>query len=172
LWKVRNFHQSFEHGLYPAMLHVGLQMVTGGRGMRSRYPNAPGHARMRKLKDYRPSSDSTGIDSVVFDRQLTFDKLTDLYASGTEHDEDQPGHLHILQPGICHPRCTAEYGNPCQHFCPAAVYEMVDAGQGQLRLQINASNCVHCKTCDIMDPYEVIEWVPPEGGGGPSYDLL
>jgi electron-transferring-flavoprotein dehydrogenase len=107
-----------------------------------------------------------------FDGQLTFDKLADVYHSGTAHDEDQPSHLLILQPDICHPRCTSEYGNPCRHFCPAAVYEMVEESSGQLRLQINASNCVHCKTCDIMDPYEVIKWVPPEGGGGPSYDLM
>src|SRR5262249_11835971 len=129
---------------------------------------APGHTRMRKLQEYP----ANGEPKVAFDRALTFDKLTDLYSSGTEHDEDQPVHLHVLKPDLCHPRCTAEYGNPCQHFCPAAVYEMVDAGEGKLRLQINASNCVHCKTCDIMDPYEVINWVPPEGGGGPSYDLL
>ena len=84
-----------------------------------------------------------------------------------DHDEDQPCHLVVIQPEICHPRCTNEFGNPCQNFCPAAVYEINDG-----RLQINASNCVHCKTCDIMDPYQVINWVPPEGGGGPGYDLL
>jgi electron-transferring-flavoprotein dehydrogenase len=165
LWKVRNFHQGFEHGFYSGMFHTGLQLVTGGRGVRNRYHNAPGHTRMRKNGKHEHSEP-------VFDRQLTFDKLTDLYSSGTEHDEDQPVHLHILKPDICHPRCTTEYGNPCQNFCPAAVYEMVDTANGQRRLQINASNCVHCKTCDIMDPYEVINWVPPEGGGGPSYDLL
>ena len=168
LWKVRNFHQGFEHGFYSGMVHTALQMATGGRGLRNRYLNAPGHTRMRKVAEY---SDSNGSEP-AFDRKLTFDKLTDLYASGTEHDEDQPVHLHVLKPDICHPRCTIEYGNPCQRFCPAAVYEMVDDGSGRLRLQINASNCVHCKTCDIMDPYEVINWVPPEGGGGPSYDLL
>ena len=173
LWKVRNFHQGFERGFLAGMIHTGLQMATGGRGLRNRYPNAPGHTRMRQLQAYYdgnvpPRSESTQ----VFDRKLTFDKVTDVYNSGTEHDEDQPCHLVILQPDICHPRCTHEYGNPCQSFCPAAVYEMAEAGNGQLRLQINASNCVHCKTCDIMDPYEVINWVTPEGGGGPGYELL
>jgi electron-transferring-flavoprotein dehydrogenase len=173
LWKVRNFHQGFERGFIAGMVHTGLQMATGGRGLWNRYPNAPGHTRMQQLKQYYdgnvpPLSESTQ----VFDRKLTFDKLTDVYNSGTEHDEDQPCHLVILQPDICHPRCTNEYGNPCQSFCPAAVYEMAETGNGQLRLQINASNCVHCKTCDIMDPYEVINWVPPEGGGGPGYELL
>jgi electron-transferring-flavoprotein dehydrogenase len=104
--------------------------------------------------------------------QLTFDKLTDVYASGTEHEEDQPCHLVVADLDVCHGRCAEEYGNPCQHFCPAAVYEMVANEQGQERLKINASNCVHCKTCDIMDPYQIINWVTPEGGGGPSYQML
>ena len=94
------------------------------------------------------------------------DKLTDLYHSGTVHEEDQPSHLLITDPSICVTRCTEEYGNPCQHFCPAAVYEWP---AGSKAVTINASNCVHCKTCDIADPYENIEWVVPEGGGGPKY---
>jgi len=171
LWKVRNFHQSFEHGLLAGMIHTGLQMVTAGRGLRNRYPNRPGHLRMRQLREYYDGK-LPAYAQPAFDDKLTFDKLTDLYNSGTDHDEDQPCHLVVLQPDICHPRCTAEYGNPCQSFCPAAVYEMTDTGNGQLRLQINASNCVHCKTCDIMDPYEVINWITPEGGGGPGYELL
>jgi len=173
LWKVRNFHQSFEHGFFAGMIHTGLQMVTGGRGVRNRYRNQPGHARMRQLKQYYDGK-APAPAAPLFDRKLTFDKLTDVYNSGTDHDEDQPCHLVVLQPDICYPRCTTEYGNPCQFFCPAAVYEMTDAGKGNgtLRLQINASNCVHCKTCDIMDPYEVINWVTPEGGGGPGYELL
>jgi electron-transferring-flavoprotein dehydrogenase len=170
LWKVRNFHQSFEHGLLIGMMHTGLQMITGGRGLHNRYRNRLGHTRMRQLKEYYDAQiPPPAVPS--YDRKLTFDKLTDVYNSGTAHDEDQPCHLHILQPDICHPRCTNEYGNPCQFFCPAAVYEMVENGSGR-RLQINFSNCVHCKTCDIMDPYEVINWVPPEGGDGPGYELL
>jgi electron-transferring-flavoprotein dehydrogenase len=140
-------------------------MITGGRGLRNRYRNVAGHTRMQHIGGRHD-------EPATFDGQLTFDKLADVYHSGTAHDEDQPSHLIILQPDICHPRCTSEFGNPCRHFCPAAVYEMVEGNNGQPRLQINASNCVHCKTCDIMDPYEVIRWVPPEGGGGPSYDLM
>jgi electron-transferring-flavoprotein dehydrogenase len=170
LWKVRNFHQAFEHGFIAGMFHTGLQMVTGGRGLHNRYRNHLGHMRMRRLKDYYDGNIPENVEP-VFDRKLTFDKLTDVYNSGTAHDEDQPCHLHILQPDICYPRCTQEYGNPCQFFCPAAVYEMAENGSGK-HLQINFSNCVHCKTCDIMDPYEVINWVTPEGGDGPSYELL
>ena len=71
---------------------------------------------------------------------------------------------------VCHTICGQEYGHPCTRFCPANVYEIVTDGSGNPRLQINASNCVHCKTCDIMDPYQVITWVAPEGGGGPQYE--
>jgi electron-transferring-flavoprotein dehydrogenase len=119
-----------------------------------------------------------------FDGQLTFNKVTDVYHAAVAHDEDQPVHLHVLDTNVCATRCAEEYGNPCQRFCPAAVYEMVETGThassaaeegangspGPHReLQINFSNCVHCKTCDIMDPYQIINWVTPEGGGGPDY---
>jgi electron-transferring-flavoprotein dehydrogenase len=99
----------------------------------------------------------------------TFDKLTNVHYAGTAHDEDQPSHL-IVQTEVCSSRCGPEYGHPCIRFCPANVYEIVRETGQPPRLQINASNCVHCKTCDIMDPYQVITWVPPEGGGGPQYN--
>jgi electron-transferring-flavoprotein dehydrogenase len=106
------------------------------------------------------------------DGKLTFDKLTDLYHSGTRHEEDQPSHLIIHDTNICEQRCVKEFGSPCQNFCPANVYEMLDdsAAPNGKRISLNPSNCVHCKTCDIQDPYQIITWVPPEGGGGPNYD--
>ena len=106
------------------------------------------------------------------DGKLTFDQLTDVYHSGTRHEDDQPAHLVIATPNICNTRCVKEFGNPCQYFCPAAVYEMVDdpAPPSRQAHQLNFANCVHCKTCDIADPYQIITWVPPEGGGGPNYD--
>jgi electron-transferring-flavoprotein dehydrogenase len=101
---------------------------------------------------------------------VQMDKVTSVYHSGSAHEEDQPAHLVVIDQDICHTRCTEEYGNPCQYFCPASVYEMVEADGGKNRqLQLNFSNCVHCKTCDVRDPYQIITWVPPEGGGGPSY---
>jgi electron-transferring-flavoprotein dehydrogenase len=103
------------------------------------------------------------------DRRLTFDKVTNVHYSGTAHDEDQPSHL-LVHTEVCSSICGPEYGHPCTRFCPANVYEISRDADGTPRLQINASNCVHCKTCDIMDPYQVITWVPPEGGGGPQYN--
>jgi electron-transferring-flavoprotein dehydrogenase len=167
LWKVRNYHQGFEGGFWSGVLHGGLQFVTGGRGVRARYPARVGHERMRQLREFAAQP----IERLKPDGKLTFDKLSDVYHSGTHHEEDQPSHLKIADFEICQGRCIVEYGNPCQYFCPAAVYEMEDKPDGSgKRLKLNPSNCVHCKTCDIADPYQIIDWVCPEGGGGPHYD--
>jgi electron-transferring-flavoprotein dehydrogenase len=113
---------------------------------------------------------SKRYSGVKFDKELTFDKITDVFHAAVAHDEDQPSHLHILDTEICATRCAEEYGNPCQRFCPAAVYEMEqNATTGRREIKVNFSNCVHCKTCDIADPYQIINWVTPEGGGGPNY---
>jgi electron-transferring-flavoprotein dehydrogenase len=173
MWKVRNFHQGFEHGFLRGMLHAALQQVTGGRGLYARYPSTAGHLRMKKLSQLSASSERARLlGPAKGDGRITFDKLTDLYHSGTRHEEDQPAHLVISDTNICSTRCVTEYGNPCQNFCPANVYEMVEDSDapGSRHIHLNSSNCVHCKTCDIMDPYEIITWVPPEGGGGPNYD--
>jgi electron-transferring-flavoprotein dehydrogenase len=92
-----------------------------------------------------------------------------VHFSGASHDEDQPSHL-LVHTEVCSSICGPEYGHPCTRFCPANVYEIAHEADGTPRLQINAANCVHCKTCDIMDPYQVITWVPPEDGGGPQYN--
>lgn len=173
LLEVRNFHQAFEHGRLVGLVESGLQYLTGGRGIRGNLEAEAGHLRMQKLEDiygWEPKSVSEvpGPRPVKYDNKLTFDKVTDVYRSGTAHDEDQPPHLKILDTNICIERCTKEYGNPCQYFCPAAVYEIEVAGAGRVP-KLNFSNCVHCKTCDISDPYQIIDWVTPEGGGGPNY---
>jgi electron-transferring-flavoprotein dehydrogenase len=174
LWKSRNFHQGFERGGFDAMVNAALGTVTGGKGfgLFDRLPAEAGHERLRRLDseraDYRPPV------PVAYDGKLTFDRLADVYNSGAAQEEDQPVHLLVSDTSICVDRCAREFGNPCTRFCPAAVYEMVadsTVAAGK-RLQINASNCVHCKTCDIMDPYQIIDWVPPEGGGGPNYGKM
>jgi electron-transferring-flavoprotein dehydrogenase len=178
LWKVRNFHQGFEKGFYAGLFHTALQQVTLGRGLRERYPSHAGHENLQHLAalpvDGGPDEHLLG--DAKGDGKLTFDKLTDLYHSGTKHEDDQPAHLVIADTNLCNTRCAKEFGNPCTHFCPANVYEMVEdtsAPAGTVspkHISLNAANCVHCKTCDIMDPYQIITWVPPEGGGGPNYD--
>ena len=173
LYPVRNVHQSFEHSLFAGLAFAGLSLVTGGWWIRDPMPARAGHDRMAKLAEYyrdaQPNPD-VPVSPVKIDRQLTFDRLTNVHYSGTRHAEDQPSHLIVHDTDICRTRCRVEYGNPCTRYCPAHVYEMVDAGDGTKRLQINASNCVHCKTCDILDPYQIVDWVPPEGGGGPNYE--
>ncbi|HVG38597.1 MAG TPA: electron transfer flavoprotein-ubiquinone oxidoreductase, partial [Pyrinomonadaceae bacterium] len=174
LRRVRNFHAGFRRGRWLGMVNAGFQQLTGGRawGLFDRAGAEPGHLALRKLADYnyRDGSMEQRYDGLRFDGKLTFNKVTDVYHAAVKHNEDQPPHLHVLDTNICATRCVEEYGNPCQRFCPAAVYEMVeDTNEGRRRLQINFSNCVHCKTCDIMDPYQIINWVTPEGGGGPDY---
>jgi len=172
LYEVRNFHQAFRHGRRWGLIESGMQYATRGFGLLGDLETEAGHERMKKLHVFNrlPQRPGEFLDPepARYDNQLTFDKVSDVYRSGTEHDEDQPPHLKVLDPSICIERCTREYGNPCQHFCPAAVYE-VEVVDGGRRPKINFSNCVHCKTCDIMDPYQIIDWVTPEGGGGPNY---
>jgi electron-transferring-flavoprotein dehydrogenase len=166
---VRNVHQAFGHGLLPGVLFAALAMVTRGRWFEDLRGTA-GHKRMQTLAWYYgiESAQREPSNATTPDRALTFDKVMDVHFSGTSHDEDQPVHL-LVHTDVCHSICGAEYGHPCTKFCPANVYEIVRTPTGAPRLQINAANCVHCKTCDIMDPYGVITWVPPEGGGGPQY---
>src|SRR5258706_2690576 len=173
LWPVRNFHQGFEKGMIAGLFNPALQEIFDG-GLRNRVPSHPGHKRMRPLLQLPPDGGPRAhiIGPAKGDGKLTFDKLTDLYHSGTKHEEDQPAHLVIDDTNICNERCVKEFGSPCQNFCPANVYEMLDdpAAPNGKRISLNAANCVHCKTCDIQDPYQIITWVPPEGGGGPNYD--
>ena len=176
LWQCRNFHQGFHKGRFAGIVNAGFAQFFGGKGtlFRDGLKGNAGHTYMKKVTDYFGGRGKPEIEKLPEDGALTFDKLTSVYNSGTMHEEDQPCHLVVTQPDLCSTRCVEEFGNPCQHFCPAAVYEMEEkpgAAHG-IDLKINASNCVHCKTCDIMDPYQVINWVTPEGGGGPDYQNL
>lgn len=166
LYGVRNFRQAFQSGFFTGLVDAGLQQITGGRGWVARRTARADHELRRPLAEARLAKPS-------FDGKLALDKLTDVYHSGAVHEEDQPAHLVVRDPDVCVTRCTVEYGNPCQHFCPAAVYEWPHQDAEQARkaggVVINFSNCVHCKTCDVADPYQIIEWTVPEGGGGPKY---
>ncbi len=160
LRKVRNVHQAMAGGRWTGMARVGVQWLLGGRDWSDELPAEPDPLGYATLEARYGRGGSPAPPA--FDGKRTFDKLTDVYHSGTAHDEDQPSHLVVLDTDVCRTRCTEEYGNPCVQFCPAHVYEWVEND-----LKLNASNCVHCKTCDIRDPYGIIFWVPPEGGGGP-----
>ena len=129
LWPVRNFHQGFDKGFLSGMMHAGIQQITGGRGLREHYSNHAGHLRMKQLAQLPADGGPEAhiINAAKGDGKLTFDKLTDVYYSGTKHEEDQPAHLVIQDTDICNERCVREYGNPCKNFCPASVYEMVEA---------------------------------------------
>jgi electron-transferring-flavoprotein dehydrogenase len=170
LYPVRNVHQAFGYGLFAGLLFSGMTLLTRGRWLEDLRGHA-GHERMKTLAEYYGSHRRAVAPSnaTTVDRRLTFDKVTNVHYSGTAHDEDQPSHL-LVHTEVCSTICGPEYGHPCTRFCPANVYEIAHDTDGTPRLQINASNCVHCKTCDIMDPYAVITWVPPEGGGGPQYN--
>jgi electron-transferring-flavoprotein dehydrogenase len=175
MYKARNFHQAFDKGLVLGMVNTGLGLFTGGRGwgVLDRLSSKNGHEQLTKLNLESQSGEGRGskYSQLKFDGNYLFDKVTSVYHSATAHNEDQIPHLHVQDTDICINKCTEEFGNPCKYFCPADVYEMTKDGDDH-RLQINFSNCVHCKTCDIMDPYQIIEWVPPEGGDGPSWGNL
>ncbi|HEX3437352.1 MAG TPA: electron transfer flavoprotein-ubiquinone oxidoreductase [Pseudacidobacterium sp.] len=174
LYPVRNFHQAFEHGRTEGIIKAGVQFFLRGSNLGPDYKNHAGYLRMRHLDALGqwPGERAPFLGNAKGDGKLTFERLTDVYHSGTRHDDDQPTHLVVEDLNICSTRCAKEFGNPCQYFCPAAVYEMVESNETPSRkeLHINFANCVHCKTCDVMDPYQIINWVPPEGGGGPNYD--
>ena len=125
--------------------------------------------------DYATLKPLAEVDPIQYpkpDGKLTFDRLSSLFISNTNHAEDQPVHLRLKDPSIPIEKNLPEYGEPARLYCPAAVYEVVyrdEEAKTDPRFVINAQNCIHCKTCDIKDPAQNIDWEPPEGGGGPNY---
>ena len=164
LKKVRNIRPGFNKGLWRGMVTAVIETATAGKLPRT-LPNHADHEQYRKL-------DEKGFDYDFVERDLPpRDRLASVFFADIAHDEDQPVHLKVADPDLCVTRCAEEYGNPCTRYCPAGVYEIVEDENGK-HLQINAANCVHCKTCDIADPYQIITWVTPEGGSGPNYSNL
>jgi electron-transferring-flavoprotein dehydrogenase len=166
LHMVRNFKPGFKAGLYAAFVNAGFEALLRGKTPWT-LRNKADWSEIKKLDEYT-SPDRQWVDRTLPPR----DRLASVFFAGNVHDEAQPAHLKVHDTNICVERCTKEYGNPCENFCPAGVYEMVADGSGGRRLQINAANCVHCKACDIKDPYEIITWTTPEGGSGPNYQNL
>ena len=165
LREVRNIKPGFKRGLWLGMLNAAWETLTRGRSPWT-LKNSPDWNSLDRIGEHEtPKRDY--VERTLAPR----DRLQSVYFAATEHDEDQPVHLRVRDTNVCVTRCAEEYDNPCTRFCPAGVYEIVQEAAGK-RLQINAANCVHCKTCDIKDPYQIIEWVTPEGGAGPNYQNL
>jgi electron-transferring-flavoprotein dehydrogenase len=169
----RNFTGSNEiHPLFGMAVNIPLMLATGGRGLIDPIETHPSHTKMKRL--WELPEDQREKEEFEFDGVLTFSKEHLVGFSGTQHETDQPSHLVVTDRDHCATVCAQEYGNPCESFCPAAVYEMVDDTEspGRKKLFIHHENCVHCKTCDIADPYQVITWTTPEGGQGPDYTQM
>ena len=163
LHRARNFKPLMANGLWLGSVAVGIdQIVLRGKAPWTLHHAAADHEKLRPASAFRP------IDYPKPDGVLTFDRLTSVALSNVAHDEDQPAHLTLRDASVPIAVNLARYDAPEQRYCPAGVYEIVREGQN-CRLQINAQNCVHCKTCDIKDPTQNIHWVAPEGGGGPNY---
>jgi len=166
LKRVRNFKPGFHRGLWWGLANGAFETATAGLAPWT-LSHRENHLALHRLEN-APAVDRGWVTRDLPPR----DRLAAVFHAGNVHDEAQPVHLLVSDTSICATRCITEFGNPCENFCPANVYEMVDDGAGGRRLQINAANCVHCKACDIKDPYGIITWTTPEGGSGPNYQGL
>lgn len=177
LWKTRNFHQTISKGIFLSAPEVAFQEVFGGKALFGDMPI--------EHKDYETTQtvlDVWGAEGLETpsnqlpepDNKLFFDKLSSVYMTGTMHDEDSPNHLKLQDGNICQDVCYPKYKSPCNHFCPAKVYEMIESEEdpAKKKLQINYTNCIHCQTCDIKCPFNNIDWTLPEAGGGPNYQIV
>ncbi len=160
----QNMHSNFRDGFYAGIVRTGIQYAFGPGKI---HPFSADYTHLAKAGAHAP------LPKLELDGKYLVDKLTDVYHSGTQHEEQQPAHLKIVDTEVCATTCKEQYGNPCTRFCPAQVYNMrPNATTGRLEMEVDFANCVHCKTCDIRDPYQIITWVPPEGGQGPEYGVM
>lgn len=162
LHRVRNIKPGFRHGWPAGLANGAWETLTAGASPWT-LANTDNTAMAKLDEGATPERDWIARELPPRDR------LAAVFLAQTQHDERQPAHLRVADTDLCATRCAVEYGNPCTRFCPTGVYEMVDDGAGGRRLQVNAANCVHCKACDIKDPYGNITWTVPEGGSGPNY---
>jgi electron-transferring-flavoprotein dehydrogenase len=161
LYKIRNVRASFKFGMVPGIMATGMSVMTKGLLPPGRVRRQPDHAGMARIG----ASCKLPVPPKANSSKQQLDLLTDVFHSGTKHEEHQPSHVHILDRALCL-KCKEEFGAPCTRFCPAQVYEW-DETEKQVR--VSFTNCLHCKTCQIKNPKRNIEWVTPEGGGGPAY---
>jgi len=173
MYPVRNFRQAFAKGMVPGGFLYGTQMVTGGAGFCGKltvHTDAEATQTISKFSGIPFKKRFAG--QLEFDKILTFDKATDVFYSGSQHDEEQICHLHVNNTASYKTINIEQYDAPCQYFCPAEVYEIHTGRDGQKELRIHGENCVHCKTCDIKEPGDGITWTTPNGGNGPDYQNM
>lgn len=170
LFAARNFGQALSQKGFGKFITIGAQYMTGGRGLTDPMPIEEDSASLKKVSDAAAGAVPAEVQDI--DNKLYLDKLTGVYLSGTTHEENQPCHLVIPDTNICVTDCYDNYRCPCTLFCPAQVYELEEEADGTRRIKLNPSNCLHCKTCEIKDPYKNIIWTCPEGGGGPKYSIV
>ena len=170
LFAARNFGQALSQKGFGKFITIGAQYLTGGRGLTDPMPIEEDSASLKKVSDAAAAEVPAEVQDL--DGKLYLDKLTGLYLSGTTHEENQPCHLVIPDTNLCVTDCYENYRCPCTLFCPAQVYELEEESDGTKRIKLNPSNCLHCKTCEIKDPYKNIVWTCPEGGGGPKYSIV
>lgn len=163
LYKARNFRPAFRHGLFWGIAHGALDLMLFRGKAPWTFGHHADHLSLKKAVDCRK------INYPKPDGKVSFDRLSSVFLSNTNHEEDQPVHLVLKDGDVPIEVNLSEYDSPEQRYCPAGVYEIVGGEAGEPRLQINAQNCVHCKSCDIKDPKQNITWMVPEGGGGPNY---
>ena len=164
LYRVRNIRPAFRWGLWPALLYGVIDTYLFKGRTPWTYGHSPDHEGLKRASNCKP------INYPKPDGKISFDRLSSVFLSNTNHEENQPVHLKLEDPDAPIVINLPEYAAPEQRYCPAGVYEILCKDDGSNpRLQINAQNCVHCKTCDIKDPGQNIDWQPPEGGGGPNY---
>jgi electron-transferring-flavoprotein dehydrogenase len=169
IYEGRNFSQALSKNALLKFVYLGAQYVTQGKGIRDQMRH---EADYKSLKPVKAACCENRKPDVFYDDVLYVDRLTGVYLSKTMHREDQPSHIIIADRTICENECYKTYRNPCTRFCPGKVYEIeTDEKTSEPRLKLNPSNCLHCKTCDIKDPYQNIRWTCPEGGEGPGYTL-
>ena len=167
LWKVRNVKPALKWGMALGTLYGGIEMWLNSLGLGKLIPWTLKHGKA-DYETLKPAAECQPIPYPKPDGVVSFDKLTSVFLSNTNHEEDQPVHLKLKDPSIPIDVNLPMWAEPAQRYCPAGVYEVIEEGDIK-RFQINAQNCVHCKTCDIKDPSQNINWTVPEGGGGPNY---
>mmetsp|Transcript_686 Transcript_686/g.508 ORF Transcript_686/g.508 Transcript_686/m.508 type:complete len:554 (+) Transcript_686:147-1808(+) len=170
IYEGRNFAQALAKKAIPKFFHLGIQYFTNGKGIKDPLSLEADYKTLVPKQKEEAKPEPYGQE---YDNKLYVDKLTGVYLSKTIHREDQPCHLIVHDKDICVTTCYINYNSPCVRFCPGGVYEIeIDGNTNEKKLKLNFSNCLHCKTCEIKDPYQNITWTCPEGGDGPGYSIL